>query len=338
MPKPRSSATFRQRAAGLGLGLVSRLFRWSPAWLAYGVANALTPLLVWMTKRRERRIAPLGRGLVRNQRIACRGSWNPEASRDHLGRWARHMTHSFVDFCRMPRMRRESLERTVDLRDLDQLRALQAEGRGVICASGHLGIWELCGHVTALAGLPTVSVSRPSRNPAVEGVLHGIRTSGGQQILTKWGVLWPLHKALKRGEIIGIAADEDASEHCAFAPFLGTLASTSTTAALLAQRTGSPIAVVSCNRTARGRFRIHVWDVIRVPRTGRSDPNDRAGCAITDRISRALSRAIQTYPEQWLWGSRRFATRPEGESAGADGLPPQHEDWPGVLAAGGERA
>ncbi len=220
-----------------------------------------------------------------------------------------------------------NLDRQVDLAGIEPLRELLATGNGLICASGHMGLWELCGHITALQGLPTVAVSRPAKNPAVESVLRKMRESGGQRIIAKWGVLYPLHKALKRGELIGVAADEDTSSHATFAPFLGTLAATSTTSAMLARRTKAPIAVVSCNRVGRGMFKIEVWDVIKPGDIANPEHDDAANDAtVTARISAALSRAILAYPEQWLWGSRRFATRPEGEVAGADGLPPRCND------------
>lgn len=303
--------------------------------MAYGIADALAPILVALTRRRERRIGPLGRGMVRNQQIACRDDWCPTGSRKHMRRWAQHMTYAFVDFCRMPRITAANLHAHVDTKEVETLRALHAEGRGVICASGHIGIWELGGHVTALSGLPTVAVSRPAKNPALAAGLAKMRTAGGQRLLTKWGVLFPLHKALSRGEMIGIAADENAATQSTFAPFLGTLAATSTTPALLARRAGAPIAVVTCNRVGRGRYRLHVWDVIRVPKSRGSDPAP-AGPAddeIAHRLNAALSRAIAAYPEQWLWGSRRFATRPDGEAAGPDGLPPAHAEWNGSLAS-----
>lgn len=298
------------------------MFRWSPAWLAYGVAGALTPILVWITERRERRIGPLGRGMIRNQRIAVRGGWKSCESRAHLRAWAQHMTSAVVDFCRMPRIDAANLERHVDVSDVEQIRALHAEGNGVICASGHLGIWEMGGHITSLLGLPTLSVSRPSSNPALHRRLLRMRESGGQRIVQKWGVLWPLQKALSRGEMIGIAADENVTQDPVFAPFLGTLAATSTTTAALARRSGAPIVVMSCHRVGRAKFKLHVWDVIRVQKS-RDRSTDYGD--VPARINRALTRAIAQYPEQWIWGSRRFATRPDGESLDADGLPPRCE-------------
>ena len=78
-------------------------------------------------------------------------------------------------------------------------------------------------------------------------------------------------------------------------------------------------AVVSCQRIGRERFRFHVWRVIAPPRPGREAAELRA---VTAEINAALSEAILQRPAQWLWGSRRFLTRPEGEALEVDGLPP----------------
>lgn len=317
--KSEPAATLGQRLKAHGLSCLLFVFAWMPSPLAYGIAWCAAPLLVWGTRRREKRVAGQGRGLVRNQRIALREDWNEARSNELLWAWARHLTAVFVDVCRMRRIHAGNIHTVVDTSEVEQLAARQAEGRGVICASGHMGIWELAGHVTSLCGLPTTSVARPQKNPAIEAVLHRHRTRGGQKIVAKWGVLWSLRKALSRGEIIGIAADENDENYGVFVPFLGTLAATNTTPAFLAGRTGAPIVVATCQRVGRGRFAFRVWDSFSVPKGATSD-RDVEG--ITARISAALSRAIHEYPEQWLWGSRRFRSRPDGEQPGADGLPP----------------
>ena len=84
--------------------------------------------------------------------------------------------------------------------------------------------------------------------------------------------------------------------------------------------TGAPIAVASVHRVRRGRWRCHLWSVIR-PEPGVSgEEHERE---VTTAVNAALSRAILAYPEQWLWGSRRFVTPPPGERPGPDGLPPR---------------
>jgi KDO2-lipid IV(A) lauroyltransferase len=149
-------------------------------------------------------------------------------------------------------------------------------------------------------------------------VLLELRASGGQRCVGQRGGLAALREALARGEIAGLLADEDEPGARVFTPFLGTLAASSTTAAWLQRRSGAPIAVVSCERTGRERYRIRLWRVIEPGPTGRDERS-----RVTAEINAALGEAIRARPAQWLWGARRFATRPPSERADACGLPPR---------------
>jgi KDO2-lipid IV(A) lauroyltransferase len=304
----------------LALRGVTGAIRGMPASIAYALADAASLPLVVATLLHERRVAPLGRGLFRNQRIVFRERLTRRESWRLLFAWARHMCALFVDFCRMPRLTAGNFERNVETRAFRELIPLVEEARGVICVSGHLGVFELCPYLPSLVGFPITVVVRPTGIAPVDAVLTRIRSASGTRVLTKWGILLPLKRALERGEMVGLLADEDASERAVFAPFLGTLAATTPSAAFLQRVTGAPIVVASVNRTGRGRWRCHVWQVIRAQPD--LDP-ERAEREVTELVNQALSRAILAYPEQWFWGSRRFATRPAGEKPGPDGLPPR---------------
>ena len=316
----RAAAPLLQRTAGLALRGAAGALRRLPAGLAYALADAAALPLAAATLLHERRVAPHGRGLRRNQRIVFREELTPTRSRRLLLAWARHMTHLVVDFCRMPRLRAGALEPNVDAAAFREVIPLLREGRGLICVSGHLGVWELCPHLASLVGIPITMAVRPSGSEPVDALLTRIRSSGGARVLTKWGILLPLKHALERGEAVGLLADEDAGERGIFAPFLGTLASTTPSVAFLQRVTGATIVVASAHRVGRGRWRTHLWRVIRSEPS--SDP-ERREREVTAAVNEALSRAILAYPEQWLWGSRRFLTRPPGEAPGADGLPPR---------------
>ncbi len=306
--------------AGLALCAVTSAFRRMPRALAYGIADIASLPLVAATLWHERRVAPLGRGLFRNQRIVFREQLTGGQAWRLLFAWARHMTYLFVDFCRMPRLRGAPFERRVDVEAFRELIPLAEEGRGLICVSGHLGVWELCPVVTSLLGFPMTVVVRPTGIAPIDAVLTAIRRSGGTNVLSKWGILLPLKRALERGERVGLLTDEDARERPIFVPFLGTLAATTPSVAFLQRVTGAPIVVASVHRSGRERWRCHVWRVIRFDPTRDPDELERE---VTAKVSEALSRAIRAHPEQWLWGSRRFLTRPPGEQPGPDGLPPR---------------
>ena len=58
----------------------------------------------------------------------------------------------------------------------DQVQALYDEGHGVIFATGHVGVWDVSGHVAGLLGLPITSVFRPSPLPALNRLIERLRT------------------------------------------------------------------------------------------------------------------------------------------------------------------
>jgi KDO2-lipid IV(A) lauroyltransferase len=319
-PNEPGAVPIRHKTAGFALRVVTTMLRCMPGILAYALADAASLPLVAATLAHERRVAPLGRGLSRNQRIVFREELTRRQSRRLLFAWARHMAHLFVDFSRMPRLTADNLERSVDASAYQDLISLAAEGRGVICVSGHLGVWELCAHVASRLGLPITIAVRPTGIASVDAVLTAIRSAGGARVVAKWGALLRLARTLERGEMVGLLADEDARERPIFAPFLGTLAATTPSVAFLQRVTGAPIAVASVHRVGRGRWRCHLWRVIRAEPGASDAARERE---VTTAVNDALSRAILAYPEQWLWGSRRFFTRPPDERPGPDGLPPR---------------
>ncbi len=322
MPREGAPPPFRDRLVGAALLALSAGIRRLPVVVSYALADFAALFVVVYTLLHERRVAPKGRGLRRNFRIAFRDELTPARSRRLLWAWAQHMTRLAVDFCRMPAINAENLSRQVDLSGIDEFRAIYEEGNGLLCVSGHIGVWELSGHLLSLLVTPLRIVVRPMGIEPVNDVVNGIRRSGGQIVIEKRGALWPLKKALDRGELVGFLADENTTEDPVFAAFLGTLAATSPAAAFLQRVTGAPIAVVSCNRIGRGRFRCHIWDVIRAKP---SDDKQADLEDVTSAINRALTAAVLAYPEQWLWSSRRFLTRPPDETTGPDGLPPRAE-------------
>lgn len=317
-PRAARPIWWHRPVTALVVGLV-RLLGAVPAPLAYFAADLLAvPFALWwtVTDRRGRR----PKGYWRNVRIAFRpGGLGPERPRRHLWRFARHMTWLGVDFCRLHRLHAGNVGTHVDLREVPQLQALLAEGKGIVFATAHVGVFDVAGYTAGLVGLPITSVFRPSPVPGIDAAIQRLRQGSGQTVAAKKNVLWTLRKALQHGETVGLLCDSSSKKGEAYPPFLGTPAATVASPALLHLATGAPIAVVTAQRTGRFRFWIRVWDVIRQPPGTNRDADVQA---ILGRINLALTRAVAEAPEQWFWQSRRFKHRPPGEVPGPDGLPP----------------
>ncbi|MCU0866068.1 MAG: lysophospholipid acyltransferase family protein [Planctomycetes bacterium] len=318
-PKPTREALWQRLAVGCLSGLIW-LVGILPTWLAYGLGLLLAvPWFLWWSlhDRRGRRSS----GYWRNCRIAFRpGSpLGPQRPKRHLWRWSVHIAWLAIDFCRMGRVRRETVRQHCDLTEYPRIDELARDGKGFLFVTGHIGVWDVAGWAAGLIGLPLWSVFRPSPLPALNRLIERLRTGSGQTVIARKNVMRSLLRLLGDQKVVAILADGGGKHSAVEAPFLGTAARTVASPALLHLATGAPIAVVAMLRTGPMRYRLRVFDVIRDAATG-----DREAdlLAITTRINRALGRGIAEAPEQWFWQSRRFRHRPAGEVPGPDGLPP----------------
>lgn len=301
------------------LRAVTWLFGALPGWLAYGIADLFAVAIAasWLvTDRRGAKV----RGYWRNRRIVFReGGLGSTVPRHHLWKVARHLAWLAVDSCRLHRITEATLRERVDLREFEAMVDLYREGKGIVWATAHIGVWDVAGYVCALMGIPITSVFRPSPIPGVDRVISELRTGSGQVVVAKQNVVPTLRRALHRKQTIGLLCDSAGRRGDSFPPFLGTPAATIATPALLSLHSGAPIAVVTAMRTGRFRFAMRVWDVIPAESSGDRDADVER---ILARINQGLSRAVEAHPEQWFWQGRRFKHRPDGEAPGPDGLPP----------------
>jgi KDO2-lipid IV(A) lauroyltransferase len=285
-----------------------------PPQLVYSVATPLGWVFYRLTLWREPSQNRRSRGVLRNMKIAFGDNLDEEGRRRLARRYAHHCALLTLEMLRLPLMTRRRLARQVDLREITPLVEAYS-GQGLICATGHLGHWELLAFAAGYL-LPLLSLTRPCDEPGLQRWLMSQRRRSGQRVRSKFGGLWALRKAIQRGEAVGLNVDENQRSGGVFVPFCGILAATNPSAALLQRFTKVPVVVVTCLRTGPGRFRVRVWDEI-FPQPG---PPEAERQRVTARISAGLEGSLRECPEQWLWSLRRWETRPEGEEP--SDLPP----------------
>ncbi len=181
------------------------------------------------------------------------------------------------------------------------------KGRGGILVSGHLGNWELLGHALGYMGLPANVLARPLDNPLIERYILGVREIGMQSIIVKRGSGALVERILREGGFVSLLFDQDAGSRGAFVPFMGRLASTWRSPALLSMRTGSPVLPGCCVRRKDGTFLLHVGQPVYPVDT--KDVSAET-LRITSEVTRQLEEWVRCYPEQYLWLHRRWKSRP----------------------------
>lgn len=182
------------------------------------------------------------------------------------------------------------------------------EGRGGILVSGHLGNWELLGHAIEYLGLRSEVMVRPLDNPLIDRYILGLRAPGGARTILKRGSGARVEELLAKGGFLSLLVDQDAGTKGAFVPFMGRLASTWRSPALLSMMTGAPVVPGCCVRVGKGlEFKVLVGEPVY--------PRDTADVSsetlrITQGFTRQLEGWVREYPEQYLWLHRRWKSAP----------------------------
>ena len=205
------------------------------------------------------------------------------------------------------------LRRHIAIEGAENLKAAAAasrRGEGTVVYTGHFGNWEVMGRVSG-ALVPLSVIGRRLRHPAVDAVVHRLRTSGGAQVIYQDTDIRDIIRELRRGRIVATLADQDIP-HLAgvFVPWFGRLAFTPSAPAGLAQVARCPVMPVFLLRRA-GRWVLHVG-----PRTAFPKPANReAGIlAITAWATAYQEALVRRHPGQWAWWHKRWRTRPPEET------------------------
>ncbi len=216
-----------------------------------------------------------------------------------------HFGRSLVEVAMAHRMIRPStVARHVTIRDDRPLREVIAAGKGAICVTAHLGVWEILGMVLRQYGVDPISVYRPVHNPLMDGELRRRRVLLGQRIIPRVGAFPTLLRTLRANGYIALVVDQYAKGDGVWVPFFGRPASTTPAPALLALRTGAPILMGgACRVEGTYRFEMFLDEPLYViPGSDRDEDVRR----VTEEISRRLEKFICNCPEQWLWMHRRW--------------------------------
>jgi len=263
-------------------------------WFGRGIGE-----LAWVLLR--------GRQAVALENLArAFGSERGGLARRSIGRGSfGHLGMNFVEACVFFFRPPSALLSRVEIRGQAHLEAAAAHGRGILLLTAHYGNWELLAASHALTPFALSVVMRPLDHPLLDRVVARFRERSGVELITKRRGLRDVLEALRRGRMVGILLDQNASRgQGVFAPFFGVPASTSKSLAVISLRTGAPVIPVFIRRQPDGRHRVEIEPAV-------PPPPDGDVVAYTASFNRAIEAAIRQAPEQWFWLHRRWKTRPK---------------------------
>jgi len=200
-----------------------------------------------------------------------------------------------------------------EVHGLEHVDQARHAGRGIIFATPHIGAWELAGSYVA-SRVPLTVLYRPPRIEALDrAIRRGRERLGSIPVPTDGSGVRALHRALRKGEAIGVLPDQQPrGGQGVYAPFMGQPALTMTLLSRMAARSGARVLFVAMLRRAEGGFAMHIWPA------DEDIADDDAEVAAT-RINRETERAIALAPAQYMWNYQRFRQR--GAEKTAESVP-----------------
>lgn len=201
----------------------------------------------------------------------------------------------------------KKLQRLIRYEGFDNLHAAEAQGKGVILLGSHFSTLEIQGRLIAYKADNVFPTYKRAHNSLFELLMTHNRRRMNKGLVASSDMRGIL-KLLKQKQVIWYAPDQDfGSERSVFAPFMGVQTATLTMTARLAKVSGAPVLPLYCERLpgTQGYLMRIGPDLAPFP-TG-DDVQDAT------MINAAIEQQVRRVPEQYLWGHRRFKTRPRGD-------------------------
>jgi KDO2-lipid IV(A) lauroyltransferase len=260
-----------------------------PLRLGYSVAARLGGLFY--------RLSPGARANVRDNVTHILGEGANAAEVARVTRETfRYIALNYYDLFRVPTLSPAEIERVVKVNGWENVEKALAAGKGLIMVSAHFGNIEIVLHILLFRGVPvTIPVERVQPEILFQYICR-VRTSKGLRLIPIDGPLLELFRALRRGEIAGLAADRDITQSGVMVDFFGTPARVPDGHVQLALRTRAPIVMGFSQRLPDNTFVARFEPPLELENTGDHERDVRAGL---EKVIAIMERYIAQHPEQW---------------------------------------
>lgn len=280
------------------LKISSRAVSWLPYCGVVKIGKLLGSIYYYVAKKqRVRAIATIQERL---------GYSRDEAEKTIFGLF-RNLGITFMEILYMPALNRNNIRKYVHLEGEGVLWEAVNEGHGVVMLACHMDNWEWLGAALVLNGFRLAAVEKPQPNQVYSDFMNELRRGVGQEIFSRGtNEILGCARAMKKGKMLGLVADQDGGYNGIFVPFLGKMASTPAGPVYFARKFHAPIIPIFIVRNEDGYgHRIIVDNPIPYVDTGNQVNDDyRTTLAYTQRVE----RIIKQYPDNWIWFQHRWNT------------------------------
>ena len=284
------------------LRISSSLLGIIPASIMYRLAR-IAGWCAYYTVRKPRE------GIIGNLAIVMRLPPTSPAVRAVARTTFQHDAMNWVDTLRIGRLSLDEISTLVRVDGWEVLETAAASGQGVSLVTLHLGNFDLVGQVLSKHGFRLTVPVESMRPRALFNFLVQQRTRNGITIVPVEHASRDLIRALRAGELVGLAGDRNIAGRTAPVSVFGRTASLPTGPVSLARRTKSPLLLAVGVRERPGRF-LGLVRAVPMTYTGDASADDARNLS---EFAGMMEQIVTQFPGQWL-AFRPFWDRVEGEN------------------------
>ncbi|MFZ4779801.1 MAG: hypothetical protein ACOYM3_30960, partial [Terrimicrobiaceae bacterium] len=239
------------------------------------------------------------RRLAMSNMVAALGVGEPMA-RKLARRHFRNLGANLLSMLKIPAMSDARLWGHVTV-EISRKISPKPDSKGWVAVMSHMSNWELLGWLLPklLPDYRFGAVYQKLVNGYVNRHFNKSRARFGVTLFDRREGYWSSVAFLKSGGVVGVLADQYAGVPGTWMPFFGRLTSTSTLAAVLAQRAGVGLVPITINTTGLARWHVVVGN----PLARGTSPE-----IATASVNRELESQISASPADWLWSHDRWKT------------------------------
>ena len=273
-----------------------------PAYLVYRFGQlAASNLPEALLFEAARRIGELVARTNRRQREVVRRNMSRAVESDveaFVDEAFRTYARYWVETLRIPKPGIDEIARRTTADGLEGLAQLLDAGRGVLFVSPHSGSLDVAGAWLAGRGWRVITVAEELEPPELFDLFAKLRRSVGIEVhpAGTGASARALLTGLRNGAAVGLVADRDITGTGIEVEFLGEKTRLPVGPAVLALRTGVPVACGSLFQRPDRRYHAVVLDPIEVT-PSRADPE--VVRELTEKIARGMEELIKREPGQW---------------------------------------
>ena len=230
-----------------------------------------------------------------------------EEASGHIHKLFLNLGMTFMEMLYLPALNKDNIRGLVSFDKPEILWEALAQKHGVVMLACHMDNWEWLGAALALYGFPLSAVEKPQPNRVYSDFMNELRRGVGQEIFSRGtSEILGCARAMKRGRMLGLIADQDGGYDGIFVPFLGKMASTPPGPAYFARKFKAPIIPIFIIRKPNDYgHQVFVNEPIYYENTGDQKQDDYN---VTLKMTQAVEKIIKQYPDNWIWFQHRWNT------------------------------